>query len=29
VLTLGAGDVTTVGPQILALLERSGPGGSS
>jgi UDP-N-acetylmuramate--alanine ligase len=28
VLTLGAGDVTTVGPQILALLGRSGLGGS-
>jgi UDP-N-acetylmuramate--alanine ligase len=28
VLTLGAGDVTTVGPQILALLDRTGLGGS-
>jgi len=28
VLTLGAGDVTTVGPQILALLRRSGRGES-
>ena len=28
VLTLGAGDITTVGPQILAVLERSGLGGS-
>ena len=27
VLTLGAGDVTTVGPQILTLLGRSGLGG--
>ena len=29
VLTLGAGDITTVGPQILALLNRDGRGESS
>jgi UDP-N-acetylmuramate--alanine ligase len=28
VLTLGAGDVTTVGPQVLALLDPTGLGGS-
>jgi UDP-N-acetylmuramate--alanine ligase len=28
VLTLGAGDITTVGPEILALLGGSGVGGS-
>ncbi|MCW2815269.1 MAG: UDP-N-acetylmuramate--L-alanine ligase [Nocardioides sp.] len=29
VLTLGAGTVTRVGPEVLALLERGGPGGAA